>query len=392
MTQNEFSWRPLVISPNAAIRKSLLNVLVERCPERAVMNDYPAEAEILECVQAKHANVCFIDVSTDESRALLLIRTLASSEATIVALHIGSDSGLILRCLRCGAHEFISQPIEPGPAWAVLDQLAARRRGHGSDFWGSVYAVVPAKPNMGSTTVATNIAIRARNESSGSVLLADLDPLYGNVKFLLRIQASSTFSNAFSNWKRMDRELWDGCVVHHSGIDVLLAPEEQGLTGFEAPSPGEFVNFLRSRYAISFLDFPGLISEWYGQLASACDGVLLVTTNELAAVHAAKRSLASLTANSSDMAKLKILLNRYLPETGLACDAVETALRMPVFHTLPNDYAAVQKAVFEGTPVPSGSRLGQELDELCRRVIGTPAPRKQQRSWSSLFGFQKRAG
>src|SRR4051794_2143556 len=98
ITQNELSWRPVVISPNSAIRKSLLNVLIERCPERALISDYPTEGEVLECVKSKSANVCFLDVSTDESRALLLIRTLASTGITIVAVHTGSDSGLILRC------------------------------------------------------------------------------------------------------------------------------------------------------------------------------------------------------------------------------------------------------------------------------------------------------
>src|SRR4051794_31330322 len=105
ITQNEFSWRPVVISPNAALRKPLLDVLIERCPERAVMSDYPTESAVLEFVNAKHANVCFVDVSTDESRALALVRVLASTELTIIALHTAADSGLILRCLRCGAHE-----------------------------------------------------------------------------------------------------------------------------------------------------------------------------------------------------------------------------------------------------------------------------------------------
>src|SRR5690242_20985289 len=102
MTENEFAWRPIVISPNATIRKSLLAVLKERCPDRTVISEYAAEAAVLEFMDTKRANVCFVDVCTDESRALGLIRELASTGLTIVAFHSGTEPGLILRCLRCG--------------------------------------------------------------------------------------------------------------------------------------------------------------------------------------------------------------------------------------------------------------------------------------------------
>ena len=73
--------------------------------------------------------MCFIDLSTDELRGLSLLRELSSKELTLILLHSVTDSGLILRALRCGAHEFLCQPFEAEPSWAVLDELAARPRG-----------------------------------------------------------------------------------------------------------------------------------------------------------------------------------------------------------------------------------------------------------------------
>jgi pilus assembly protein CpaE len=388
--RNTLFWRPVVISRNPAVCEPLLAMLRQHLPsvERAVIPDFDS-TKVLDFVKSVDANVCFIDVSTDELRALSLVRDLSSKELTLIVLHDVTDSGLMLRALRCGAHEFLCQPFEPEPSWAVLDALAGRRRGQSAKELGLVYVVVPSKPNTGSTTIATNIAVRAGREQNGPVLLADLDPLYGSVRFLLKANSAFTCAGALANWARMDEELWAGYTVRHEGIDILLAPDGPGSMVFEAPAPDKLIAFLRSRYSLVFLDTPGLITDWYVQLASAADGVLLVTTNELPAIHIARRSIAALEKADADESKLKLIVNRYLPENGLTCEAIETALRKTVFSTLPNDYAAVQKAVFDGKPLGSESALGEGLDELCRRLLGKDAPSAHQRSWSSLFSLSK---
>jgi Flp pilus assembly CpaE family ATPase len=250
--------------------------------------------------------------------------------------------------------------------------------------------VFPSKPNLGSTTVATNLALRAQGEGCGSVLLADLDPLYGSVGFHLKIKSSYTFLDAFSNWAKMDQELWNKLVVKRAGLDVLIAPEASGACDFEAPNAIDFLHIVRKSYSHAFLDCPGLITPWYTQLAAEADEVILVTTNELAALHAAKQSLRILEASGVDAPKIKVLVNRYDPVKGLPSEAIETALRTRVFHTLPNDYNAVQKAIFDGRPIGSSSQLGKGLDELWTRLMNRTPIAKTARSWSSIFSLVKR--
>jgi hypothetical protein len=73
-------------------------------------------------------------------------------------------------------------------------------------------------------------------------------------------------------------------------------------------------------------------------------------------------------------------VNRYLRANGLSEDAIETGLKLEVFHVLPNDYEAVQAAILEARTVSSGTRLCRALDELCGRFTGFAqvAPKK---SW-----------
>ncbi len=392
MIHSEFFWRPVVIGGSLAIRNSLLEVLRRRMPvpEHRVQAECKRVEGILELVQSADANVCFIGVSEDQERVLSAIRELAARNLTVVAFHDTDESGLILKCIRSGVQEFLSGPFEYEAIWAVLDNLAARRLKSGEEMRGLVYVVLPAKPNYGATTVATNLAYRAQREGYKSVLLADLDPLYGNVAFQLKLPPGYSFIDAFSNWKRIDQDFWRQLVVARSGVDILMSPEAATRVSFEWPSAGEFLNFVRERYSVAFLDCPGLSSDWYTQLASQADGVFLVINNELTAVHAAKRSLERLETGC-EAGKLRLISNRYQPENGVATNALEAALERTVFHTLPNDVRAVQNAIVEGKLVASDSKLGKSLDELWARVARKPASanRRSRGLISSLLGRRR---
>ena len=381
LTDSKCFLRPILITADPRLRTAILDVLALRLPTSAVtvLTDDPDPAIALQQAQAANTNLCLVDVNGSSDRQLTLLRERAAAGLTAVALHGGDDSGLILRCVRSGAHEFLSAPFHAETVWQILDDLTARRRTPDLEARGSVCLVLPAKPNLGSTTVATNLALRAQS------LLADLDPLYSSLRFQLKINSKYTFLDAFSNWEKIDSALWCDLVVEYLGIRVLLAPEGRGNCQFQAPAPAEFLHLLRNHNPSTYVDCPGLLTDWYIQLAEAADQVILVATNELTAVHAAKRALATLESAGRPASKIKLVINRYEPERGLTVDAIETALRTKVFHTLPNDYEAVQKAIFDGKPIASNTRLGKGLNSLHEALFHHPAKAKSARPWSTLF-------
>jgi pilus assembly protein CpaE len=385
--QDEVCWRPVVVSVNPLLRSSLLETLCSRMalPEDRVFSEYPKLHRILACAQANDANLCFIDISSDEEQALRLVRDLAMTRPlTVVALHTDMSADRMLRCVRSGVHEFLSEPWENGSVWSILDTLAGRLQS-GPGRQGSVFVVLPSKPNLGSTTVATGLALRTPHKETPSVLLAELDPLYGSLGTHLRLKGAPTFLDAFSNWERLDSDLWSQLVVRFAGADILLAPEGSGTCDFAAPPALEFTHFARQRYSLSFLDCPGLLTDWYTQLAAAADGVLLVTSNEWLAIPTAQRCLQRLEAAGCDQEKVKLVINRYQPDSGIEKQALAEALRRTVFHTLPDDPNAAQQAVCDGKPVHSRSRLGKSLDELGTQLLGKPDHLKTRRSWPARF-------
>ena len=142
-------------------------------------------------------------------------------------------------------------------------------------------------------------------------------------------------------------------------------------------------------YGAVVLDSPGPLSDWHLALAHSADEILLVTTNELAAIHATLRAIQLLTHAGTDRNRIRLIVNRYEKENGLPREAIETALKLDVYWTLPNEYASVQKSVLDGKVVSSNSKFGESMDEMAQRLTGAAkAPRKK---WSaSLPGFFSR--
>jgi len=180
----------------------------------------------------------------------------------------------------------------------------------------------------------------------------------------------------------MDEALWKGMVTPCGSVDVLLSPEIPADLVYEPADLPAMVGFWRKLYEYSILDIPGPYSEWGLSLAKLCDELLLVTTNELPAVHATQNTLARLEDQGVQKSKIKLIVNRYNTEIGLSSEAIETVLDLKIFQHLPSDFESVQKALIEGKAIPASTKVGRSIAELAEKLTGrTSAPRKH-----SLFG------
>ncbi len=80
-----------------------------------------------------------------------------NSAIPVIAILSADDSGLILRCLRQGATEFLAQPFTQEQLDAAMAKIA-RLNPAGVAKRARVYLVVPAKGGCGASTIATNLA------------------------------------------------------------------------------------------------------------------------------------------------------------------------------------------------------------------------------------------
>jgi len=168
----------------------------------------------------------------------------------------------------------------------------------------------------------------------------------------------------------LDKDVWRVLVTPSRGIDVLLSPESPVDCYSEPFDPGGLVSSSRQGYDFVVLDSGGAHGDWNLALASLADELLLVTTNELPALHATQRALAHLERSGVSRSKPRMVLNRYLARIGLLEDAISQALGSKVFATLPSDYEGIQRALMEGQPAEPATAFGHAVTSLARSLVG----------------------
>jgi Flp pilus assembly CpaE family ATPase len=379
-------WKPLIVCPQPDFHRRMLAALAALSIDHScTLTQYPPAGAIAALAERSACNICFLDVATDSELAQLLISELAPG-VPVVALHPRNDADLILRCLRRGACEFVADPTSEALR-GVFERLARTRSDAAHPAAGSIYCVVPGKPGCGASTLAAHLAIEMRGSGVDPVLLVDGDHLTASITFLLKLKPEFHLEDVLRDWSRMDDDLWARLTVPAFGVDVLAAPEDPTTrTQVSRQAAGELCTFWRERYAAVVLDMPDMRAAADCGFAALADVILLVTTNELAALQATGRALRYLDSAAGDRARLRLILNRYTPVTGLKREDVKTALALAPFATLCNDYEVIQTALLDGKPAPGGSRFGASVQALCRELAHKKQPeRKHSFSLGSLL-------
>jgi pilus assembly protein CpaE len=388
------SRRAIVISPNSPLVNELEPLLMPHLAGMAVsrLQAYPSPRDLASMVGGRIANLILLDAITDRNQALQLLEELGRMGAgvSVIALLGTNDPDFILRCLRAGASDFLIQPFTADQLDAAFGKLARAQPAAEAPAKepSKIVAVMPAKGACGATTVASNLAFHWKRIGGQRILLADLDPLTGNLSFLLKVKSSYSFLDALQRSSELDQDLWNTMVQPVHGVDVLLAPELMMGNSHELTDPSPILEFARHAYDVIILDTSGVYGDWNLNVARMASELLLVTTNELPALQAAQRALSYLDTNRIGRWKVRLVVNRYLRDVGLSRDVIGTALHTEVFDTLSSDYEAVQKSLMDGKPIPTSSILGKGVVQLVDRLGGkAQAPGKKSSSLSGLLGL-----
>ncbi|MEZ5401632.1 MAG: AAA family ATPase [Bryobacteraceae bacterium] len=381
----------LVICPERRLMGELIPLLSQHFPALPVdqVQQYPDRARLSQLLANGHA-LCFLDVTSDQERALALLAEIGAlgSSTVPVALLTNNNSDLILRALRAGAAEFLLHPITVDQLRPVMERVA--KSGPGVGGAGTVLSVIPVKGACGASTLASSLVFQAKRGGAKKILLADMDPTAGTLSFLLKVKSNYSFLDALSRSGGLDADLWRGMVVQHKGVDVLLSPENAMDAVHDLPDPADVIAFCRQAYDYVVLDLGNPFNRWSQSILVQSDEILLVTTNELPALRSTQRALHHLNASGVEKSRIRLVVNRYNPDVGLNQEAIETALRSKVFRVIPSDYESVQRALMEGKLISPGSGFGKSLSALAAQIFEKPKDGgkpdgEKKKSWTSIF-------
>ena len=195
-----------------------------------VVERYPEVGDLAEIIEADY-DVVIVDLDPDPELALDVVEALCgqNNSITVMVYSARGDSELLVRCMRAGVREFLTEPVLPGTVGEALVRASVRRdevRRH-KKATGKLLVFVGAKGGSGADYGGEQLCGRPGERQSGAkVALLDLDLQLGDAALTLGVATKFTALDALENMNRLDSDFLSVLMAKHaSGLAVLGAPD-----------------------------------------------------------------------------------------------------------------------------------------------------------------------
>jgi pilus assembly protein CpaE len=349
---------------------------------------YPELDDVPHLLESDY-DVIIVDLDSDPEHALDLVEHICgNSSATVMVYSAQADSELLVRCMRAGAREFLSQPIAPNTIAEALVRASVRRPTVRAPkkALGKLLIFAGAKGGSGVSTVASNFAILLAQESRKNTVLLDLDLPLGASALDLGIMTQFSTANALQNASRLDSNFLAKLLTKHSsGLSVLSAPDRYTAVNASDQTIGKLLTVARQDFDYVVVDAGSSMVSSYKSMLEAAAVVYLVTQVSVSELRNSNRLISEFF--TLPMPKLEIVLNRFTPNTlGIDEENITKALTKPANWKIPSDYGTVQRAQNTATPLALGeSSITAVLRQMARTACGLP-PTADKKKRFSLFG------
>lgn len=324
---------------------------------RLEVEDSSQEA-FVERIGALRPGLVFLDFSVPHAEGSVRLAEQVVRlfpQLPLVAVGNAGEADAMLAALRAGVRDFIDLRGAPAQATAAVRRLVVPRaqvrpvaQAHRH---GKIVALLGARPGVGVTSLAVNLAAAVRRQENAEVLLLDLGLPARDGALYLNIAPEFHFVEAVRNVRRFDQVFVQTALARHAnGVSVLpLPPTLAELRDISYSEALALLDRLRAFFDLQVIDLGGFSNaEFMTQIVKAADAVVLVAEQSVGAIVSAAEVLQELRKREIDRQDLHLLVSRF--DADLGVDAQEMAERIGVgtVDTLPDRRAALLQAANRG--------------------------------------------
>ncbi len=312
----------------------------------------------------------------------------------IVILSVQGDTNYMRRAMLAGARDFITKPPKSDELVTVIRRAGAKAktirkeaqfigRGTGSlidprgttialSGLGKIVAVYSPKGGVGTTTVATNLAVTLHS-SETPVIIVDANLQFGDVVVFLNERGRTSVVDLTPIADQLDPEIVRDVVIHHesSGIDILSAPPHP--EDAERISGTQFVKvleFLARIYSYVIVDTDSGLSDVTLDTLDASDLLVMISSQDIPAIINTRMMLTLLTNLGIDKQKILLVMSRFDKQLAITPEKVGHNLGHKVAAVLPEDREIVVPAVNRGIPFMMGEGKTKEVGKSILELVG----------------------
>jgi pilus assembly protein CpaE len=345
-------------------------------------------------------DVGFIALDSNPDKALDLVASLAKSapNCAVLVTSTSTDGNLILRAMRAGAKEFLTQPLKPEDLSGALQRVARQRGGAaGSGHRGcQIIAVTGATGGVGSTSVAVNLGCALAANQANSVVLLDLDLCLGDADVFLDTIPEYTLSDVAQNISRLDLTLLKRSLTKHdTGLYLLPRPVQlEDARHITTDELARVLGLLKASFTHVIIDTSKSFNELDMHALTNADQVLLVTQLDLPCLRNVVRLMLSFKETNKFDEKVKIVVNRVGYETGqISLRKAQETIGREIFWQIPNDYRVMVEVRNNGVPLVQQApkaAITQSMNQLAVAVsgkgeVGGAAEATPKKGWLNLW-------
>jgi pilus assembly protein CpaE len=365
----------VIIDPDQGSRDCIISTLRPYSDSITMAGSVEKFTDDADALQKVAPNVVFLGVD-DIEQGIKDVQsiTLKLPRASVIACASEKNVEWFLALMRAGAVEYLLRPIAQEELKRSLQRVgrflfsAPPEEVH----TGKVISVYNPIGGMGTTTVAVNLAAALAEEGT-KVALVDLNLDAGDVNTFLNVNPTYTLSSVTSNIERLDANFLMSVMTRHaSGPFVLTEPlEVDEAVGITPAQVQRILELLRRIFDYVVVDCVGQLSGCNMTIFDSSNLILFTTTLSLPALKNTKRYISALERKGFGNDRVKLVINRYLPKSDIQIKDAEKVLSMPVYQSIPNEYADVVDSINKGTPVVKllpRSAVSKALQGLAERV------------------------
>jgi pilus assembly protein CpaE len=373
-----------LIGPTDSRRKSLAAALASlHGSVTREFSFYPEMDDVPRLLEAEY-DVVIVELDSNPEYALELVENICgNSSVTVMVYSEQVFPEMLVRCMRAGAREFLTQPITSSTIAEAMVRASVRRPAARSvkKPTGKLMIFVGAKGGSGVTTVASNFAVSLARDSGHSTVLIDLNLPFGNAALDLGLTPQYSTANALLNSARLDSNYLSTLLTKHdSGLSVLAAPDKFATVQATDQTVEKLLSVTRQEFDYVVVDAGSRFDTMSKALFEPGATVYLVLQVSITELRNANRLISEVF--KANNVKLEIVLNRFTPRT-LSIDeaSITKALTMPPTWKIPGDYPAARSAQNTATPLAmEDSPIARVIQQMSRAATGSvDVPEKKKR-------------
>lgn len=293
--------------------------------------------------------------------AALVISAQPSAEALAAAMENGAR-GVVTYPF---TYEDVRDRIIAASEWAAQMQRVisdASAEGRGAFGRAKVVAFVGAKGGVGTTTIATHLALDAVASNPGfRVCLVDLDLENSDVPGIIDVRHSVSIADlARVATDLSTRTIADAVVTHESGLDVLLPPRDvRDVELISQHAFREIFAALRQSHDLLIADAGSHLNPVQATVLEVADEVVLVVTPDVLCLRAFRRVITAWedlgVRREQDV---RVLVNRISRADDVQGEALRRIAQAPVVSAgLPAMFRRLEPAINVRDPAEVRDRV-----------------------------------